>query len=548
MKKGFLIICFCFCSLFTLTKQALAETKDYLVAPFNVVGSDEYDYLEKAVPGMLASRLFWSGKYETSKNQEALAKANPPADRSASEKLLKQYAADYIFTGNITVLGKEASIDMTAIGADGQVWQNASTTNVDNLITTLQSLADTFSRQMFNRSVARTGTAPVNENATVPLSGDFVINETGTNKVYLNPSFRYQGNTAGNRLKSQSLPFATVSMDAGDIDGSGDLDFIFAEDGRMLYLYNWNGGVMEKLAEYQLPSTHRTLAVRTFEQKGKTMIAVSAFSDNEARPLGVILEYSAGKLVPVVDRIPYYLNTVRIPGTTRDMLIAQSYDKSRVFRGQVFELYVGPDSYTKGPSVPNLPKEANVYNFTYLPDAEDSRGYKLAVLSKLEKLLVFSSNGSRMHETNDLYSGGNAFIRIGDDGLEISDDSLLNFYYIPMRMLSMDIDNDSQHELLANRPISTAATFFKNFRNYPQGEIHSMIWDGIGLSLLWKTKRISGTVADFLVADPNSDGIDDLITCVVTYPGALGLGERKTLITLYPLDTTLTDPNTPVSE
>ncbi len=545
MKKTLLFLCLSLCSFFVFTNQALAAAKDYLVAPFNVVGGAEYEYLEEAIPGMLTSRLFWSGKFETSDKQEQIVKVKAPADRSAAEKLLKQYGADYIFTGTITVLGTQASIDMSAISAEGQVWQNARTANVNNLITELQILADTFARQVFNRPM--TGAQPAMSGNTTPLSGEFVVNETGSNNIYLNPSFRYQGQEGSNRLRSNALPFAAVSMDTGDVNGDGMTDFVFAEDGRMVYLYDWNGGAMKKLAEFQLPSSSRTLAVRTFEQKGKTMIAVSAFSDLEGRPTGYILDYQNGKLVPTATRLPFYLNTVRLPDTSRNMLIAQAYDERTMYRGPVFELYLNGEEYTEGPTVPNLPRKANVFNFSYLPDNEDPKGYKVAMLSPSEKIQVYSSLGSRMHETQEVYSGGNAYIRTASGSLSVSSDDMLDFYYIPMRMLTMDLDRDGSYELLTNKPISTAASIFKNFRNYPQGEIHSMVWDGVGLSLLWKTKRITGTVADYQVDDPNADGIEDLITCVVTYPGALGTGERKTVLTLYPLDTTQTDPNTPVS-
>ncbi len=544
MKKSLLFFCLSICSFFIFTNQALAAVKDYIVAPFNVNGSAEYEYLEEAIPGMLTSRLFWSEKFETSEKQEQANNATPPADRSAAEKLLQQYGVDYIFYGNITVLGNQASIDMSALSSDGQIWQNSRTANINNLIAELQILSDTFSRQVFSRPIA--GTQQTNS-ATVPLSGEFVVNETGTNNIYLNPSFRYEGQESENRLRSNSLPFATVSMDVGDIDGDGGLDFVFAEDGRHIYAYAWNGGAMAKIAEYELPSSVRTLAVRTFEQRGKTFIALSAFSDLEQRPLGYILEYNNGTLTEFVGRLPYYLNTARIPGTSRDMLIAQGYSERTIFHGPVFELYVNKGEHTKGPVLPNLPNKANVYNFEYFPENTGSTEYKVVMLSSLEKLQVFSATGTRLHETNEVYSGGNAYIRSADGGLSVSDSDIVDFYYIPMRMVSMDLDRDGVSELLTNKPISTAASFFKNFRNYPQGEIHSMLWDGVGLSLLWKTKRISGTVADFQVGDPNGDGVEDLITCVVTYPGALGLGDRRTVITLYPLDTNYTDPNTPVS-
>ncbi len=545
MKKAFALLCFCLCSAFIFTTQALAATKDYVVAPFKINGSSEYNYLQQAIPSMLASRLFWSGNYETSTKQDTLTNSKPPTNRNDAEKILKSVKADYIFTGNVTILGTQASIDVTALSESGQQWQNSKTANIDNLINELQGLADEFSAQVFNRKVSVSSNQV--SGSGIPLSGDFVVNETGNNSIYLNPSFRYQGQEGENRLRSQTLPFAAVSMDMGDITGDGEVDVVFAEDGRMVYLYSWNGGAMKKLAEYQLPSSTRTLTVRTFQQGGKTLVALSTFSDVENRPLGTILEYTSQGLEAVATRIPYYLNTTVIPGTSRSMLIAQSYDSKKIYRGPVFELYVNGEEYTKGPTLPNLPSIANVFNFAYLPDSNESAGYKVVILSKTEKLVVFSSTGSRLYETDEIYSGGNAYISTIDGELKTDNDSNVLFHYIPMRMLSMDLDRDGKSELLANKPISTAASIFKNFRNYPQGEISSLIWDGVGLSLLWKTKRIKGTVADFSIADPNSDGIKDLISCVVTYPGALGLGERKTILTLYPLDTTQTDPNTPAN-
>ncbi len=545
MKKAFALLCFCLCSAFIFTTQALAATKDYVVAPFKINGNSEYNYLQQAIPSMLASRLFWSGNYETSTKQDSLTNSKPPANRNDAEKILKSVKADYIFTGNVTVLGNQASIDVTALSESGQQWQNSKTASIDNLINELQGLADEFSTQVFKRPLSTNYS--VNSDSGVPLSGDFVVNETGNNSIYLNPSFRYQGQEGENRLRSQTLPFAAVSMDVGDITGDGEVDVIFAEDGRMIYLYTWNGGAMKKLAEYELPSSSRTLAVRTFQQSGKTLVALSTFSDVENKPLGIILEYTSQGLEPIISRIPYYLNTTVIPGTNRAMLIAQNYDKKKIYRGPIFELYLNGEETAKGPTLPNLPSSANVFNFAYLPDASESAGYKVITLTKSEKLVVFSSTGSRLYETDEIYSGGNAYISTVDGELKSDLDSHILFHYIPMRMLSMDLDSNGKSELLVNKPVSTAASIFKNFRNYPQGEISSLIWDGVGLGLLWKTKRIRGTVADFTVADPNSDGVRDLISCVVTYPGALGLGERKTILTLYPLDTTQTDPNTPAN-
>jgi len=117
---------------------------------------------------------------------------------------------------------------------------------------------------------------------------------------------------------------------------------------------------------------------------------------------------------------------------------------------------------------------------------------------------------------------------------------------VPMRMLPVDIEKRGKYTLLANKPISVSAQFFARYRFFPEGEIHNLIWDGVGMSLLWKTRRIKGSVVDFTVADVASDGGLSLVVCVNTHPGALGFSQRKTVVLSYPLDLSQIDPDTPI--
>jgi hypothetical protein len=72
-----------------------------------------------------------------------------------------------------------------------------------------------------------------------------------------------------------------------------------------------------------------------------------------------------------------------------------------------------------------------------------------------------------------------------------------------------------------------------------------LYWDGIGLNLAWKTRRIKGSVVGFSLADFTNTGGTDLVVCVNTHPGVLGVSARKTVVLAYPLDLSKTDPNTP---
>ena len=104
-------------------------------------------------------------------------------------------------------------------------------------------------------------------------------------------------------------------------------------------------------------------------------------------------------------------------------------------------------------------------------------------------------------------------------------------------MITADLEGDGKHELIVNHPVSVAAQFFERYRYFPQGEIHSLVWDGVGLSLLWKTRRIKGSVADLGIADINNDGVKDLYVLINTHPGMVGVKFRRSLLVAYPLDT-----------
>ena len=111
-----------------------------------------------------------------------------------------------------------------------------------------------------------------------------------------------------------------------------------------------------------------------------------------------------------------------------------------------------------------------------------------------------------------------------------------NYYYVPMRMVVDDPDNSGTPVLITGKPISAASMLFKNFRVFPQGEIHALFWDGLGLDLKWKTRRIKGSVVDLSVSDPNNDGVQDLVVSVNSYPGSLGMGKIRNMILIYPLE------------
>ena len=68
------------CTMLVFVAQALAaDVRSYAVLPFKVNGSSGFTYLEKAIPSMLNSRLYWQGHFQPVADA-ALAKAGAVSD------------------------------------------------------------------------------------------------------------------------------------------------------------------------------------------------------------------------------------------------------------------------------------------------------------------------------------------------------------------------------------------------------------------------------------------------------------------------------------
>ena len=101
------------CTMLVFVAQALAaDVRSYAVLPFKVNGSSGFTYLEKAIPSMLNSRLYWQGHFQPVADA-ALAKAGAVSDAGSAAKALSATGADYVIWGDVTVMGDNASLVTT---------------------------------------------------------------------------------------------------------------------------------------------------------------------------------------------------------------------------------------------------------------------------------------------------------------------------------------------------------------------------------------------------------------------------------------------------
>lgn len=530
--------------------QAIAAEKaTFIVVPFAVEGPQGFAYLERSVPQMLTSRLYWKDNVEPAGADTATGA--PVRDAATAEAKRKAAGADYVVWGTVNAVGQDCTLDVRVKSKSGKTWQYASEAKANQLMAAIKTTSDRINKEVFNRKAEPAGGAtasrPNASGRVNQMNPNLVINETTPKEVYLNPHFRYAGGGASDdtSLRSQALPFAASGMEIIDADGDGRNE-VFLLDDAMLYAFHFEGGQLKPAGQQPLPKVLDILSIRGLPISGNRAELIINAIDKDTLPQAMIFSYANGQFTEKAKNVKYFLNVVNMPPAFQPVLLGQQAQPPKLFRPGIYEMTRTAGGVTPGNRL-NLPESVNVLNFTYLPGGFDEHGgNKLVVLTEREHLRLYTAKGSRIAETEESYSGTSKGFLIENamPGMGRETVTLKDMFYVPMRMLALDLEGSGKFELLVNKPISTASKIFDRYRFFPQSEIHSLFWDGIGMNLRWKTRRIKGSIVDFTVADANNDGILDLVTLINTHPGALGVNARKTIVQLFPLDLSKTNPKT----
>ncbi len=529
------------------TGAVSAAAKSAVVLPFAVNAPQSYAYLSKAVQATIQGRLDRPGMLEARVGQ---GKASTQAE---AQQALRSAGADNAIWGSVNVMGNDCTVTVNSVDKAGKTWSKTAQSPVSELTTNVQNLTSALGQEVFGISgaVRTPGSTASGSPRGATANGDIVTNETGQQQVYLNPQFRYQGAGAedGSRLRTQRLSYNMVDMAVGDFNGDGKNEVAILSD-HDLRIYAWPAnGQLKLLGETVVSRTNNNFSMRAIDlNRDRSMALVVATTEETSnRPYSFIYSFKGNKFSTVAERIPYFVSVMRVPPTYAPTLVGQAWDSLKLFAPGVRIMTKQDGKFTMGTRL-DLPTGATVFNCVWLPAGKNGKGEQLVMLTEDERIKLFQGHGNTLvHTTMERYSGSATGMDHykGMPGLGVDKNyQLPGKYFAPMRLIAADIGNTGDYTLLVNKPISTAAQFFDRYRFFPQGEIHALYWDGVGLGLKWKTRRIRGSVAEVDLGDVNNDGILDLVVGINTSPD-LGIGSRQCMITAYPLDVSATNPNVP---
>ena len=77
-----------------------------------------------------------------------------------------------------------------------------------------------------------------------------------------------------------------------------------------------------------------------------------------------------------------------------------------------------------------------------------------------------------------------------------------------------DVDRDGVDEVLVIR--NEYAVAIAPGLGVSSGQIASLVWDGVGLSETWRSRKLSSGIVDFAFGDADNDGFDDLVVAATS--------------------------------
>ncbi|MEZ7196974.1 FG-GAP-like repeat-containing protein [Pseudodesulfovibrio karagichevae] len=524
------------------------EARTFAVLPFVYNGPQKYEYFSKAVQASLENDLEWIGHAEpTAKDLQSVA---VPKDKGAALNALRSLGVDYIMYGEIAILDQKAHMRIDTVAADGQSWQKKGEVGIDEMTSWLDNQAKLLQGDVFNRpgygTVEKEKAAKNTMQATAPSESPFIAadGQAASPSNTLNPQFRYEGGTeTTGRWRSQTLPFFSYGMYIADGDGDGRNEIFILQESS-ISAYRYKEGKLQLLTSFDLPANVMCmrLEIADLDRDGLPEFVIGAYQFQDqggvraprGKPQSSILSFEGGRFKYLVKKVDRFLGVLRIPPTYMPILVAQRKGQRDLFDRHINEAFLKNGDIEIGQAVP-VPPFGNVYNLTYLPDG---LGYKCVVINNSHKLVVYSQSFERLYESDETYNSSGVVIETADKMVGMGGGPTEEHgitYNIPIRGITAPLTSNKRYELLLNRDLSATAQVFKNYKYYTQGEIHSLVYDQVGLNLAWKTRRIKGQVSDVALADLNNDGNQQLCVLVNTFVG-YGYGNRKTLVLAYDLN------------
>lgn len=534
------------------------QTKSIAILPFAVNSSENINYIRDGIWDMLISRVTVSGKTNVVSKSTVLDALSKQAGKELTQAdvsaLGKRLNADYVVWGSITKIGDSLSLDgkmLDVASSQSPVTLYEQTRGMNEVIPKISDFSQRIRSHVTGEAAPAVTAAPAASapaaSAAAAAAGAGAAAATGRSQEsdivsgmrsgkttytgIINPEFITTGVTLDRRGFWMSPKYAAEfrSLDIGDVNGDG-LNEIVVADATSVTVYQKKDNDFKVLKKIQGGEYESYLGVDIADVNGNGIPEIFVTSINRQTVDSFVLEYRNGSYEIIAKGLSFMMRAINTTGTPRLLGQILSGDQKNPFINPI-QLVVWDDGKYKLGEKIMIPAGLSVYGLTL--DSVDGTGVEriitfdendyLRIYEKTGKLLIhlqtFRGANELIWRSDEQYGGTNSSFTPAYASGTRSMVDVPDQIFLKPRIQTYDLNKDGKKEVIVVKNISALGRVMKNMQLFTSAEVYNLEWDGLGLAEAWRTKKISGYVADYQLKDIDNDGQDEIVLALVLSVG-----------------------------
>ena len=551
------------CVVFAAPSLWAKEKSSVAVLPFSVYSAENIDYVQRGIGNMLSSRISVSEKIEVLSPDDVLTALKETGGKELAiadiYSLGKKLNADFVVWGSITKIGNSLSIDgkLFDISANkAAVAIVAQIQNMDEVIPKMNDFAQKIETHIVGAPSSSTGTLtapkeivaspqpPTQTAREAEIISGMKSSKKGTYTASVNPDFINAAQPINSKSfwKSQQFSNEFKGMDIGDVNGDG-LNETVMIDSHIVFIYQKKGSEFKLIQQITGKSYENYISVDVADINGNGIKEIIVSNYNGGIVDSFIIEFRDGKFVTIASNLRWFMrvidNASGIP-----LLLGQRRGVEKPFDTPIHEIRWQGGEYREGQKM-LIPEGFSVYGLTL--DKLGSGGKeKVIVLNQddylniyeqtdkpLSRVAIFGGGKELLWKSEEVFGGSNTYIDPINEGRKETAENDNGITYINLRIVTYDTNKDGKREIIVVKNISSAARTFQRIKLFTSAEVYNLEWDGLGMVENWRTKKISGYVADYQFKDIDNDGENEVVLALVLATGITTKG--RSVVVSYSL-------------
>jgi TolB-like protein len=539
------------------------EINRVVILSFWVHSAENIDYLRQGIEDMLISRISVNEKIEVVNRESVLTAMKDSSGKELTStdvhSVGKKLNADFVIWGTITKIGNSLSIDgkLVDIGAlKSALAIVAQCQSMDEVIPKITDLAQKMEARIIGVAPPTPGAVPaakeiiVSRQPTLQHTRESEIisgmksSKKGTLTSSINPDFINASQPLESKSfwKSQQFPYALRGVDIGDINGDGLNETVMIDENN-IFIYQKKGNefkLIQQIAGSRYDS-YLSLDVADINGNGIKEIIVSSYAGSMVNSF--VIEFRNGKFETIAHNIRWFMRVI-INSSGIPVLLGQRRGIESTFTTPIHEIVWQNGEYREGRKM-RIPEGLSIFGLTM--DKLTPGGAEMVIAlneddylhiyeqtdKPLSKIAIFGGSEEIRWKSDDAFGGSNTFIEPILQTSEPREGIQSKNRYINPRILTYDTNRDGKREIIIVKNISSTGRIFDRVKLFSAAEIYNLEWDNMGMVENWRTKKISGYVADYQFKDIDNDGENEVVLAIVLSGG--GLTKGRSVIVSYSL-------------